>query len=55
MKFRFYLIDLSDGEVLGTDDPAEASHCCKIDTMIVIDNQENEVWIDDDSAQIREA
>ena len=54
MKFRYYIIDLTEGTVLGTDNRLIATHFSICDDYFVIDAQEGLLLQDDAELEINE-
>lgn len=44
MKFRFYITDLMDGCIKGTNDEAIARSCATSEDMFVVDTETN-MWL----------
>jgi hypothetical protein len=45
MSFKYYMVDLEDGEVTGTNDPEVADAFAAQDTMVVINTAFNELLL----------
>ncbi|MBK8191588.1 MAG: hypothetical protein IPK79_14215 [Vampirovibrionales bacterium] len=54
MKFRYYITDLTEGTVLGTNSRQVADHFSECDDYFVIDAQEGLLLQDDEELEINE-
>lgn len=54
MKFRYYIIDLTEGAVLGTNNSMIATHYSICDDYFVIDAQNGLLLQDDEELEINE-
>ncbi|MBK8191526.1 MAG: hypothetical protein IPK79_13895 [Vampirovibrionales bacterium] len=55
MKFRYYITDLTEGTVLGTNSRQVADHFSECDDYFVIDAQEGLLLQDDEEWEINDA
>jgi hypothetical protein len=52
--FRFYIFDLSAGDVYGTNDEARAKELSSDDAVWVVDTQTNELIASDGRSEVKE-
>lgn len=54
MKFRYYIIDLTEGTIIGTNSSAVADHYAVCDDFFVIDAKDGLLLQDDEELEINE-